>query len=194
MTMGAAGADYDYIIRLIQYLDRRHGIRFFITSRDFDVLYRWWEKRIPEGLVRECLDRVVERSRRSSRPLSRFAQFSNEVRRGYDSFLALRVGSARAEPVDENAATQAFLDALPPELECLRGDFAALFQNLRQGKAGAAETLEEKLLELFAADDELNAKTAWFLSNLAPPLRRPEIARRYRLNYLLGKFNVPPLE
>ncbi len=111
MTMGAAGADYDYIIRLIQYLDRRHGIRFFITSRDFDVLYRWWEKRIPEGLVRECLDRVVERGRRSSRPLSRFAQFSNEVRRGYDSFLALRVGSARAEPVDEHAATQAFLDA-----------------------------------------------------------------------------------
>jgi hypothetical protein len=192
--VAAAGDDYDYIIRLIQYLDRRHGIRFFIGSRDFDVLYRWWEKRVPEALVRECIDRVVERFLRRQRPLTRFSSLSTEVRRGYEAFLALAVGGERPEPVDEHAAMKSFMAALPVELEFARNDLAAVFQRLQEGMAPEAGALEEKLLARFAADGELNAKTAWFLNNLAPPLRRPEIERRYRLNYLMGKFAMPPLE
>ena len=57
----AANDDYDYIIKVIQYLDRQFAIRFFISSKDFDVLYRWWEKRIPFAVVSEALRRVVER-------------------------------------------------------------------------------------------------------------------------------------
>jgi len=192
MTAAESGADYGYIIRVIQYLDRRHGLRFFIGSRDFDVLYRWWEKRIPEAIIRESLDRVVERGRRRSRMPRSLSSFSAEVRRGYDSFLALNVGGARPEPEDEHAGMKAFLAALPPELEFMRDDFKALFVKLQRGETPEADPFEEKLLARFAADSELNAKTAWFLNNLAPPLRRPEIARRYRLNFLSGRFAIPP--
>jgi hypothetical protein len=193
MTVAADGDDYGYIIRIIQYLDRRHGIRFFISSRDFDVLYHWWEKRIPETVVRESLDRVVERGRRGSRLPGRFSAFRAEVRKGYDSFLSLGVGSGRAEPEDEHAGIKAFMAALPPALAPLEGDFAEWFRRRQAGEAPDAGPLEEKLLGLFAEDSELNAKASWFLNNLAPPLRRPEIERRYRLNYLLGRFNIPPL-
>jgi AcrR family transcriptional regulator len=192
--VAGAGDDYGYIIRLIQYLDRRHGIRFFIGSRDFDVLYHWWEKRVPEALVREGIDRVVERFRRRGRPLTRFSSFSTEVRRGYEAFLSLAVGGERPEPADEHASLKAFMAALPAELEFARNDLAAVFQRLQEGKPPDAGPLEEKLLSRFAADDELNAKCAWFLNNLAPPLRRPEIERRYRLNFLMGRYGIPPLE
>ena len=53
---------------------------------------------------------------------------------------------------------------------------------------------QEKLLAHFSADPELNAKSAWFLQNLSPHLRQPEIERKYRLNYLAGKFAIPALD
>ncbi|MCU0235666.1 MAG: hypothetical protein MUC72_01105 [Acidobacteria bacterium] len=195
MTVGeSAGGDYDYIIRMIQYLDRRHGIRFFIGSRDFDVLYRWWEKGIPDAVIRDALDRVVERNRRRGKPLRRFSAFSYEVRKSHRSFLALDVGRARPEPADAHAGLEAFLENLPPALEFLRDDLSERFQRLKRGEEAASGPLEEKLLARFSADGELNAKSAWFLKNLAPPLRRPEIERRYRLNYLWGKYGIPSLD
>jgi hypothetical protein len=191
---GGVGGDYDYIIRIIQYLDRRHNIRFFIGSRDFDLLYHWWEKGIADAVIRDSLDRVVERNRRRAKPLEHFSAFSYEVRRNHQSFLALDVGRARPEPADAHAAQAAFLENVPPALEFLRQDLGELFQKLKRGEAPAAGPLEEKLLAHFRDDGELNAKTAWFLKNLAAPLRRPEIERRYRLNYLWGKFGIPSLD
>ncbi len=188
------GGDHDYIVRVIQYLDARHHIRFFITSKDFDVLYRWWEKGIPPAVIREAIDRVVERGRRRQRPPARFSAFAYEVRKGYQSFLSLEAGAGRPEPLDPFAAVDRFLAHLPPELEFVSAELASLFAAQRRGEAGAAAALEEKLLERFRDDGELNAKTGWFLRNLAPALRRPEIERRYRLNYLWGKFGIPPLD
>ncbi len=184
--------DYDYIIRVIQYLDRRHGIHFFISSRDFDILYHWWEKRIPDAVIRDSLDRVVERNRRRQKPLAHFSAFSYEVRKNHQSFLALDVGRQRPEPADDTPGSAEFLAQLPPALEFAAGTISAsVFQRLRQGEAAAAGPLQEKLLARFQDDGELNAKTAWFLKNLAPPLRRPEIERKYRLNYLCGQVRHP---
>lgn len=191
---GGAGGDYDYIIRVILYLERRHGIRFFIGSRDFDVLYRWWEKGVPDAVIRDSIDRVVERSRRRSQPLERFSAFSYEVRKNHQSFLALDIGRTRPEPADAHAGQATFLEKLPPALEFLRDDLAELFRKLKLGEAPDPGLLEEKLLDRFRDDAELLAKTAWFLKNLAPPLRRPEIERRYRLNYLWGKYGIPALD
>ncbi len=192
--MGGETGDYDYIIRVIQYLDRRHGIRFFIGSRDFDVLYRWWEKRIPEAVLHESLDRVVERRRRLKRPLERFSAFSHEVRRQYQSFLSLDIGRQREEPADAHADFRSFLEKFPPALEFMRCDLETLFQRLLRGEAPLAGPLQEKLLDHFRDDGELNARTAWFLKNIDPRMRRQEIERKYRLNYLLGKFGIPTLE
>jgi hypothetical protein len=194
MSGEPAGGDYDYIIRIIQYLDQRHGIRFFISSRDFDILYRWWEKRIPEPVIREALDRVVERSRRLQKPLERFSGFSNEVRRDYRSFLSLDIGRQRSEPADEFAEIKKFLAQFPPPLEFMKKDFAVLLEKVLRGETPDAGPLQEKLLVHFQDDGELNAKTAWFLKNIAPPMRRPEIERKYRLNYLAGRFAIPALD
>jgi len=194
MTREASGEDFDYIIRIIQYLDQRYHIRFFISSRDFDILYRWWEKRIPAAVIREALDRVVERSRARQKTIAHFTAFSNEVRRNYQSFLDLNIGRERADTADEHGEIQRFLTKFPPELEFMRGDFESLFSLLRAGGTADAGPLEEKLLAHFVGDNELNAKCAWFLQNLSSQLRRPEIERKYRLNYLLGKFAVPAFE
>jgi hypothetical protein len=192
--MDQAAGDYDFIIRVIQYLDLRYNIRFFIVSRDFDILYRWWEKRIPETVIRESLDRVVERRRRLGKPLDRMSVFSGEVRRQHQSFLSLGIGRQRTEPDEERDAFAAFLADYPPALEFMRKDFEAYSRGLLQGKAPDAGPLREKLLARFQDDGELNAKTAWFLKNLEPQLRRPEIERTYRLNYLSGRFAIPPLD
>lgn len=192
MTHG--GSDYDYIIRLIQYLDMRHNIRFFITSKDFDILYRWWEKGIPQTVLHESLDRVVERGRRRQKLPERFSAFAYEVGKNHQSFLALGIGGRRQEDADPHAAFADFLDKLPKELEFARNDFTAWFEKRRQGESADPVPLEEKLLAHFHADNELNAKAAWFLKNLAAALRRPDIARRYRLNYLWGKYGIPSLD
>jgi hypothetical protein len=189
-----AAGDYDYVIRVIQYLDQRHGVHFFISSRDFDILYRWWEKRIPEPLIREALDRVVERRRLQQKPLAGFSAFSNEVRRDFRSFLSLDIGGQRGEPEDEHAGIKSFLAQFPPALEFMKEEFAGFFDRLIRGEAPDAGPLQEKLLAHFQDDGELNAKTAWFLKNISPSMRRPEIERKYRLNYLAGRFAIPALD
>lgn len=194
MGSETAGADYDYIIRVIQYLDLRHGIHFFINSRDFDILYHWWEKRIPEPLLRAALDRVVERRRRQGKPLESFSAFSNEVRRDYRSFLSLDIGRERSEPAEEFADIKKFLAQFPPQLDFVKEDFARLLAQVMRGETPDFSPLQEKLLAHFLADGELNAKTAWFLKNIAPSMCRPEIERKYRLNYLAGRFAIPCLD
>jgi hypothetical protein len=194
MSSEPAAGDYDYIIRVIQYLDQRHGVHFFISSKDFDILYRWWEKRIPEPVIREALDRVVERHRLQQKPLAHFSVFSNEVRRDFRSFLSLDVGRQRSEPADEHAEIKIFLAQFPPPLEFMKEEFACYFAKVMRGEAADAAPLQEKLLERFRDEGELNAKTAWFLKNIAPSMRKPEIERKYRLNYLAGKFAIPSMD
>ena len=204
--------DYDYIIRVIQYLDRQFAIRFFISSKDFDVLYRWWEKRIPFAVVSESLRRVVERRLLKKKPVISFSVFSHEVRLNYQSFLSLNVGRERSEPQDEHSEIKMFLSKLPAALDFLKNDFARLSAECMQNdaalrgqtdqfrqdrrKIGTADAgpVYEKLLLHCQNDIELNAKCEWFLKNLAPDLRRPEIEKKYRLNYLLHKFAIPSFD
>ncbi len=186
--------DHDYIIRIIQFLDRQFAIRFFISSKDFDVLYRWWEKRIPIRVIDGALRRVVERRLAQGKPIVSFSVFSREVRLAYQSFLSLNVGSERKEPRDEHEAIKAFIKQFPPALEFLKDDFTGLAAEYMQTGTADAEAFHEKMLDHFQDDGELNAKCAWFLNNLAPDLRRPEIEKKYRLNYLLHKFAVPAFE
>jgi hypothetical protein len=207
-----AGGDYDYIIRIIQFLDSQFAIRFFISSKDFDVLYRWWEKRIPFSVVSEALRRVVERRLDKGKPVASFSVFSHEVRLNYRSFLSLNVGRERKDESEEQGEIKAFLAGFPDALDFLKADFTRLgveymqksavlrgqtdqFRQDRQ-KIGAVDAgpVYEKLLRHFQEDAELNAKCAWFLNNLAPDLRRPEIEKKYRLNYLLHKFSIPAFD
>jgi hypothetical protein len=186
--------DYDYIIRIVQYLDRQFAIRFFITSKDFDVLYHWWEKRIPFAVVSAALGRVVERRRPGNKPIASFSVFSRDVRLDYQSFLSLNVGTERRESRDEPDEIKSFLGRYPAALDFIKADFAKLADAYSKNGTADAGPVHEKLLRHFQDDAELNAKCAWFLKNLAPDLRRPEIEKKYRLNYLLHKFAIPGFE
>jgi len=188
----AADADYDYIIRLIQYLDRQFNIRFFISSRDFDILYRWWQKGIPLEVVQRALATVVERRQAKGKPISGFAAFSYEVKKAYRSFLSLQVGRPpdSGEP-NELAQWQEFLTRLPDELRPLESEFSACLEALTNQRRPDPEPWQRLLLEAFATDDELNRKSQFFLQSLNPELRRPEIERKYRLNFLLHRFRIP---
>jgi hypothetical protein len=190
----AVNDDYDYIIRVIQFLDRQFAIRFFISSKDFDVLYRWWEKRIPYAVVSESLRRVVERRLLRNKPVASFAVFSREVRLDYQSFLSLNIGRERTESQEERNEIKNFLSKFPEALEFIKDDFGRLNAECLQKGSVDAGPVHEKLLCHFQDDAELNAKCAWFLKNLAPDLRRPEIEKKYRLNYLLHKFAIPSFE
>jgi hypothetical protein len=87
-----------------------------------------------------------------------------------------------------------FLTKFPAALDFLKADFIRLSaEYIQNGKADDGP-VNEKLLRHFRDDAELNAKCAWFLKNLAPDLRRPEIEKKYRLNYLLHKFAIPSFE
>jgi hypothetical protein len=189
------GEDHDYIIRVIQFLESQHAIRFFISSKDFDVLYRWWEKRIPFSVVSRCLSRVVERRLARNKPITSFAAFSHDVRQEYKSFLSLNVGRARpqGEP-EERGELEAFLRHFPDALDFLKQDFERLAAEKAAGHAVDAAPLHEKLLDRFQDDAELDARCSCFMKNLAPSLRRPEIERKYRLNYLLHRFSIPAID
>lgn len=188
--------DYDYIIHIIWYLDFQFGIRFFITPRDFDLLHRWWEKRIPLELIRESLAVVVARRRAKSQSISGFANFNYEVKKKFKGFLELTVGEGdRAEATGvARDPVELFFQQFPPELESLRPRFQALRQQKADGVELSLEEADDQLLELFVEDEELAMKARVFLSSLAPPLRNRKIERKYRLNFLKRKFKIPDFE
>jgi len=180
--------DRDYLIRVIQYLDFRHQARFFITPRDFDILYRWWEKGIPFPLLFRCLDEVVERRRKRGKPVDRFSVFANEVRKAYQSFLTMTSHEKRrGGDTDTDDAWKSFMDNLPEVLESLR----ELLLRCSRGEPDAGNELESRLTEMFAGDEGMQARADQFLENLALPLRKIELRNRYCFNYLVRRYRIP---
>lgn len=201
---------YDYIIRAIQFLDKSFGISFFISSKDFDVLYRWYEKRIPRAILEESITNVVERRRKKNMRVKSFSNFYYEVKKNFEAFLQMNVGA----PADENDASrtaaettaggdktnteyaeiETFFSDYPEALAPMKTAFEEIFKKLKAGEPPALTALHETLTELFNDDETLAMKTAIFTRSLAPELRRPEIENRYRLNYLLNKYKIPDFE
>lgn len=199
--------DKDYVIGIIQHLQLTHGIVFFITSKDFDVLYNWWEKRIPPRIVQEAIAAVVERWNKKNKKIYSFANFGYQVKKNLSAFNQLNIGASTesivsdsAKPQDtgtkenELAKIERFLTRYPPGLEKLRKDFDTLYKKKLKNEEADPETVHQKLLAMFDSDEELNIKTNVFLRNLAPELRKPQIQQRYRLNYLKNKFNIPDFD
>jgi len=189
---GQERGDYDYIIRIIQYLENRHGINFFITCRDFDTLYRWWEKRIPLGIVKESISAVVARRSEKRKPISGFNPFAFDVRKNFKAFLELQVGSERTgETPGTGREIEGFLARLPGELAELGGLFEEAFASLKAGQEPAIDAINERLLARFDNDAELLMRVEVFCRHLAPQLRTPAVIEKYKLNYLWNRFQIP---
>lgn len=188
----AAVPDYDYIIPVIQYLEAKHGIVFFITTKDFDVLYRWWEKRIPLKIIKESISTVVGRWEAKKKKITSFSTFYYEVKKNFKAFLELNVGAGtreeRGETCDE---IETFLSHYPEQLFDVKEDFETAYRKIKAKESFDIQPVLEKLLQLFENDEELNLKVEIFARNLSPRLRSPEIKKKYRLNYLLNKFKIP---
>jgi hypothetical protein len=208
-TINTGNEGYDFIIKVIQYLENSFKIHFFITPKDFDVLYRWYEKRIPVRIVEESIAAVVERWSQKNKKISSFSNFYYEVKKNFETFLQLHVGAeSRTGPpslssvVSEHengyeyvyAAWENFFENFPGDLAALKEDFERVFQQLRNKEKVEAAPVYEKLVDLFKEDETLKLKVALFNRNLAPELRKPEIENRYRLNYLRSKYNIPDFE
>jgi len=191
----------DFIVRVIQYLEYKHGIALFVTPKDFDALYNWWEKRIPLKIIKAAITNVVERWQEKEKNIYSFSNFRYEVRKNFKAFLQLNVGSETGNPETgkeeekgELAEIENFFNNYPQELNELREDFEDLYRQLKNKESVKPEPVHRKLSDLFKGDKELNLKARVFLRNLSPGLRKPEIEHRYRLNYLLNKFNIPDFD
>lgn len=190
---------YDFVTRTILFLENTYGVHFFITPKDFDVLYRWHEKRIPFPIVRESIANVVERWKEKNKTIYSFSNFSYEVKKNFNTFLKLNVGASvdvtRDKPeTDEYEEAQHFFDSFPPDLASLKQDFENIFRQAKNKEEIEPAPVYRKLVELFKDDEELKIKVTVFSRSLAPELQKPEIENRYRLNYLLNKYRVPDFE
>jgi hypothetical protein len=188
-------ADYDYIIKIIQYLETRHKIFFFITTKDFDLLFRWWEKRIPLKIIEDSISIVAARWKDRKKRIASFSSFYYEVKKNFKAFLELNVGAeVMEEKEDEYGQIENFFTNYPEELAGLKEEFANIYRKLQAKEDFELDAIYEKLLTLFKNDDELGIKVEVFIKHLAPRLRSPEIKEKYRLNYLLNKFNIPDFD
>lgn len=203
MPLTSFPADKDFIIRIIQYLEYHHRITFFITPRDFDCLYNWWEKRIPFSVICEAIATVVVRWQGKNKPITGFSNFKYEVKKCFESFMQLRVGGEEpfisgkeknSEAYDPFAPFTLFYNSFPIPLLTLKEEYETLVHSLKTTGSADPEAFYKKLTALFERDEELAVKSAIFLKNLAPTLRKPEIEQRYRLNYLLSKFRIPDFQ
>ncbi|UCH98145.1 MAG: hypothetical protein JSV88_15190, partial [Candidatus Aminicenantes bacterium] len=130
--------DKDFVIKIIQYLQNKYGIIFFITTKDFDTLYRWWEKRIPIRIVKEAVTNIVERWTEKKKKIYSFSNFNYEVKKIFKAFLQLDVGSERGdnetqtkEDKNQFEEIEYFFNHYPEELSILREDFENIYRKIK---------------------------------------------------------------
>ncbi len=188
----------DFIIKIVHFLQSKHATYFFITSTDFHTLCEWWDKRIPIHIIYLSIDKVVERWTEKQKSITAFSNFNYEVKKNFKMFLQLHIGAEDSgekndpsNPPDPSREIDDFLANLPAELDELKNAFETACKNLKNNQPAGTGEIVHTLLALFQNDSELNFKTDFFLKNLSPTLRKPEIEERYRINYLIHKFHIP---
>ncbi len=187
--------DQDYIFLIIEYLLDRHNINFFITSKDFDILYGWWEKRIPLDMIRKSIDNVCKRRGSRGKPVDSFMNFSYEVRKNLSYKLDLNVNAGWADKTPNPDEKQLrFFENFPEGIKDLEAEFLMLKDASEENRTAMLKNIYERLISKFKDDDEMNVKTMIFMGNLPPPMNKPEIVMKFKINYLNRRFNIPDFE
>ena len=52
----------------------------------------------------------------------------------------------------------------------------------------------DRLIGKFEQDEEMIIKTEIFMSNLPEAMKKPEIVRKFRINFINKRFNIPDFE
>ncbi len=188
-------SDHDYIFSIIDYLFLRHGIGFFITSKDFDILYNWWEKKIPEKLIRKSIDTVVKRRKARGKPVDSFMNFSYEVRKNLSTEFDLNINSASFRvQSDPEEKTGNFFKNLHQEISFLEKDFRKVIKSDHLKRTKLLSEIYDRLIEKYEHDDEMTIKTEIFMNNLPEAMKKPEIVRKFRINFINKRFNIPDFD
>ena len=187
--------DQDYIFKIIEYLLNKHNINFFITSKDFDILYSWWEKRIPQDLIKKSIDKVCKRRESRGKQIDSFMNFSYEVRKNLSYKLDLNINTDWVDktsgPDDKH---KKFFENFPESIKEMEDEFRMLKDASEENRAGMLKSIYDKLISKYEDDDEMNIKTEIFMGNLPAPMKKPEIVLKFRINYLNRRFNIPDFE
>jgi len=186
--------DHEYIFIIVDYLLQKHGISFFITSKDFDVLYGWWEKKIPIDLVKKSIDIVKKRRWKREKNIDSFLNFSYEVRKNLSNKMELSINKSSVENVVmQEERTEEFYNDFPIELKFVEKDFALLRELKGEQKVKSLDRVYEIMINEFSDDEELNIKTEIFMSNLPETMRNSKIEKKFKINYLNRRFGIPEI-
>jgi hypothetical protein len=190
------GEDYDYIIKIIQYLEEKHKISFFINSGDFDTLYGWWIKQIPTYVIYESIDKLVLRWGKRRKPIDGFKRFSYEVRKNFNNLMELKVAdtgnNCKNKIEDADDIFNNFIELLPDKIQPLKNILSELYnEKLSSKKQEILNNIYNKLLDLHNNDPEIEMKTKKFLMNLNPKIRTRDMEKKYQINYIISKYKFP---
>ena len=187
--------DQDYIFEVIDYLLNKHNINFFISSKDFDVLYGWWEKRLPQDLIKKSIDKVCKRRESRGKQIDSFMNFSYEVRKNLSYKLDLNINTAWVDKTSgPDNKHKRFFENFPEGIKEMEDEFRMLKDASEENSAGMLKKIYDRLISKYKDDDEMNIKTEIFMGNLPAPMRKPEIVLKFKINYLNRRFNIPDFE
>ena len=184
--------DQSFIFGLIGYLLDKHGISFFISPKDFDILYGWWEKRIPVHVIESSIDKVVRRRCGKGKPVDSFLNFAYEVKKNLGVHFELNIHrSVENTAQNTDDSINRFFNSFPEAIRELEPDFIDLRHAPEERKPLLLQDIHDRMIRMFEDDEELAIKTGIFMSNLPPAMQKPGIIRKFRINYLDRKFNIP---
>ncbi len=189
-----ASEAHDYVLGLIEAASQNFGLRFFITSRDFDRLFRWWEKGIPEKLVLEAIGRVAARKRKKNESLKSFFSCDNEVKKLFAALREAGVGQVSSPQPQAGMLRDEigeFFKRPSPELSPFMEKFRLLADAAPDCRSALSRELQEEILRAYENDLELQVQTEMFLRQLAPELQRPDLIRCFKIRFLHKKLGLP---
>jgi len=179
--------DYDYLISIINYLNINYHLNLRVGSKDFDTMYRWWEKNIPIEIVKKSIDILINKNKKNIKSIF---SLNYRVRKEFENFLTFKLGEAKEnESQDKKTSkTEEFINNLPEELVELKQSFIEYYETEDNE---IKKEIENKLLDKFSEDNELKLNTEIFLSRISKSLINEELVNRYKINFLINKLGIP---
>ncbi len=147
-----------YYGRVESYFIERRGSPLFITPAEWFLVAQWEEQGIPLQVIQDAIDRVLDRPRKSSRPL-KLTYCRQAVQSEFRRFREVRLGAREvpeASPLDSVGHLQALAAAVAPS----DPDVARAVEALAASIGSAGGTSEARIEEELEKLDETMIDTA----------------------------------
>ncbi len=185
---------FDYIIKTVRKASDLLHLNIFITPKDYDIIYRWWEKKISHSIIIESMQTVHARWCKKGKTITSYSSFNYEVKKNHKSALELQTGSHNEESsyaTLNSDPVETFYNSFPADLEFCRSELHDLKNELDSGKIPDASDLNTKLLSHFSDNEKFTLECENFLNGLSPALRTDKIRERFLLNSIYSRYHIP---